>query len=102
MRVLNLNLRDREDMTDEKQRLNVTVSRDVHARLTVLARRCGFRGVPAMVSALLRLTVESHRGAASEQEQEAGEEDSVAAMFSALAEAERSRVDAAYRLRTRI
>lgn len=85
-----------------KKRLSVTVSGEVHSRLTVLAHRCGFRGVPAMVSALLRLTVEPHRTAASEQEQEAAEEDSVAAIFSALAEAERSRVDAGYRLRTRI
>ncbi len=80
----------------------MTVSGEVHSRLTVLAHRCGFRGVPAMVSALLRLTVEPYRTAASEQEQEAAEEDSVAAMFTALAEAERSRVDAGYRLRTRI
>lgn len=85
-----------------KKRLSVTVSLETHSRLTVLAHRCGFRGVPAMVSALLRLAVEPHRTAASEQEQEAAEEDSVAAMFSALAEAERSRVDAGYRLRTRI
>ena len=85
-----------------KKRLSVTVSLEMHSRLTVLAHRCGFRGVPAMMLALLRLAVEPHKAAASEQEQEAGEEDSVAAMFSALAEAERSRVDAAYRLRTRI
>lgn len=89
-------------MTDNKKRLNVTVSGEVHSRLTVLAHRCGFRGVPAMVTALLRLAVEPYSGAASRAEQEAAEEDSVAAMFTALAESERASVEASYRLKSRI